>query len=106
MLLPKLLRSYALDALELRAGKPIEPRADFAQRLVADVVAAQAQAYPAVGMGEDVRIESPSVAGGALAADGAVLHLAAFRRDAQRGPAEAGGYRRASQRRANRMGRH
>ena len=105
VLLPKLLRSYALDALELRAGKPIEPRTDFAQRLVADVLAAQAQKYPAVGMGEDVRIESPAVAGGALAADGAVVHLAAFRRDAQRGPAEAGGYRRASQRRANRLRR-
>ena len=72
---------------------------------VDDVMAAPASEFQAVGQGRDVRIESAAVAGGALVADGAVLHLAAFRRDAQRGPAESGGYRRASQRRANRLRR-
>ena len=105
-LLPKLSRSYALDALELDAKTPFEPPAALAQRLVADVVAAQARAYPAVGQGQDVRMESPTVAGGALVTDGAVLHLAAFRRDAGDGPVASGGYRRASQRRAGRMRRH
>ena len=104
-LLPKLARSYALDALELDAKASFEPPPALAQQLVADVVAGQAQEYPAVGQGRDVRIESPTVAGGALVADGAVLHLAAFRRDAQGGGAESGGYRRASQRRANRLPR-
>ena len=83
-----------------------EPPAALAQRLVTDVVTAQARAYPAVGQGQDVRIESPTVAGGALVADGAVLHLAAFRRDAEAGPLEPEGYRRASQRPAGRMRRH
>ena len=105
VLLPKLLRSYALDALELRAGKPIEPGAELARRLVDDLVAAPASEFPAVGQGRDVRIESAAVAGGALVEEGAVLHLAAFCRDAQRGPVESGGYRRASQRRANRLRR-
>ena len=104
-LLPKLARSYALDALELDAKTPFKPPAALPQRLVADVVAAKAQAYPAVGQGQDVRIESPMVAGGALVADGAVLHMAAFRRDADAGPLESGGYRRASRRRAGRMRR-
>ena len=104
-LLPKLARSYALDAMELNPKTPFKPPKASAQRLVADVVAAQARAYPAVGQGQDVRIKSPTVAGGALVADGAVLHLAAFRRDAEGGPAESGGYRRASQRRANRLRR-
>ena len=105
VLLPKLLRSYALDALELRAGKPIEPSAEFARRLVNDVVKAPASEFPAVGQGRDVRIESAAVAGGALVGEGAVLHLAAFRREAQSRPAESGGYRRASQRRASRLNR-
>ena len=105
VLLPKLLRSYALDALELRAAKPINPRADFAQKLVDDLVAAPASEFPAVGQGRDVRIESTAVAGGALVDEGAVLHLAAFRREAQSGTAGPGGYRRASQRRANRLPR-
>ena len=105
-LLPKLLRSYALDALELDARAPFEPPAESARQLLAGVAAAGAQAYPAVGLGEDVRIESPTVAGGALVTDGTVLHLAAFRRDLEAGPPESGGYRRASQRRAGRMRRH
>ena len=105
-LLPKLARSYALDALELDAKTSFEPPPAIAQGLVADVVAAQARAYPAVGQGQDVRIESPTVAGGALVEGDAVLHLAAFRRDAEDGPSESGGYRRASQRRAGRMRRN
>ena len=104
-LLPKLLRSYALDALELGSEKAIEPPADFARLLLADLVAAPAREYPAVGQGRDVRIESPAIAGGALLADGVMLHLAAFRRDAGAGPVESAGYRRASQRRASRLRR-
>ena len=104
-LLPNLARSYGLDAMELDAKTPFKPPKASAQRLVADVVAAQARAYPAVGQGQDVRIESPTVVGGALVEGDAVLHLAAFRRDAEGGPNGSGGYRRASQRRAGRMRR-
>ena len=104
-LLPKLARSYALDALEVDAKTPFKPPEAIAQGLLADAVTAQARAYPAVGLGQDVRIESPTVAGGALVEGDAVLHLAAFRRDAEAGPLESGGYRRASQRRAGRMRR-
>ena len=60
-LLPKLTRSYALDALELDVKTPFKPSAALAQGLVADAVAAQARAYPVVGQGQDVRIESPTV---------------------------------------------
>ena len=59
----------------------------------------------AADQGQDVSIESPSVAGGALVEGDAVLHLAAFRRDAEGGPNGPGGYRRASQRRAGRLRR-
>ena len=92
--------------MELNPKTPFKPPKASAQGLLADAVTAQARAYPAVGLGQDVRIESPTVAGGALVEGDAVLHLAAFRRDAEAGPLESGGYRRASQRRAGRMRRH
>ncbi len=94
VLLPKLLRSYALDALELDSKRPLDLPAKAAHGLIADVATAPAQEYPGVGLGRDVRIDSPAVAGAALVAGDAVLHLAAFRRASL----ESGGYRRASHR--------
>ncbi len=35
--------------------------------------------FPAAGLGEDLRFRSRSISGGALAADGVLLHLCAFR---------------------------
>lgn len=99
-LLPKLLRGYALDALEVDSKRPLAPPAKAAQRLIAGVVAAEARDYPAVGLGRDVRIDSPAVAGAALVAGDALLHLAAFGRDGQAEGFESGTYRRASQRRS------
>lgn len=34
--------------------------------------------FPALGLGEDFRIESLEITGGALAQNGRVIHLAAF----------------------------
>lgn len=52
--LPKLVRGYALDALD------------------------EGQRFPAVGLGEDLRLASATLAGGALALDGRLVHLCAF----------------------------
>ena len=93
-LLPKLLRGYALDALEVDSMNGHGPPATAAHRLIAELTAAPAQVYPSVGLGRDVRIDSPAVAGAALVAGDAVLHLAAFRRESF----ESGRYRRASRR--------
>ncbi len=79
-LMPKLIRSYALDAIEERldsapvALSGIEP---FIQR----VAAAPADSFKALGEGEDLRIRSPSIAGGALTARDRVVHLCAFTRE-------------------------
>ena len=98
-LLPKLLRGYALDALEVDSKQAPTP-ASAAHRLIAGVIVAEARDYPAVGLGRDVRIDSPAVAGAALVAGDAVLHLAAFGRDSQTEGFESGTYRRASRRRS------
>ena len=101
VLLPKLLRGYALDALELDAKEGAVPPAATAQRLMAAVAAAGSRDHPAVGLGRDVRIDSPTVAGAALVADDAVLHLAAFGREDGPEALEPGPYRRASRRRTH-----
>jgi len=42
------------------------------------VAKAECQQFPAVGIGEDVRLSSAAVVGGSLVADGRVVHLSAF----------------------------
>ena len=103
VLFPKLVRSYALDAMELRSAQAFKPPASAGRRLLDAVAAADAREYPAVGQGRDVRIDSASVTAAALVAEGAVLHLAAFRREGEGEGSNSGRYRQASRRRANRM---
>jgi hypothetical protein len=91
-LLPKLVRSYALDAIDAgimaRAGgytgaaTPVSPEA-----LIEAVRCADAQAFLAVGEGEDLRLTGQGLTGGALIARGRVVHLSAFRLQ------EGGGHR-------------
>jgi hypothetical protein len=79
-MLPKLTRSFAIDALESpRRDEPhmaTEPAARFLDRLAA----ASVDSYPGVGLGHDLRISAAQVAGGALVHDGKLIHLVAFRR--------------------------
>jgi hypothetical protein len=82
---PKLLRSYALDALDrARAApskeqKPTPPAGqDDVQAFLPRVAAGETKQYPAVGEGEDIRLASSGLTGAALAAHGRVVHLSAF----------------------------
>lgn len=72
---PRLLSGYAMDALavEAKEGTPEEP----ALRLQA-LLAAEVEAFPAVGSGEDYRFRGPGLVGAALVAEGRVAHLMAF----------------------------
>jgi hypothetical protein len=80
--MPKLVRSYALDAIDALSRREASPPARAPGRglkeLLAAVRRAEGAAYPAVGVGEDVRFEAAGVAGGALVADRAVVHLSAL----------------------------
>jgi hypothetical protein len=75
--MPGLVRSYGLDALDAAIGgngfaKP-EPA------LFLDAIAnAPLETFPAIGLGSDVRIGGDAVVGGALVVDDRVVHILAF----------------------------
>lgn len=48
-------------------------------RFVGAVKAATRERFPAIGLGEDVRINGETIAGAALTLDGKLIHLVAFR---------------------------
>lgn len=75
--LPKLVTSYALDALD--SGLPAaQARNQTADAFVAQVAKAQFGTFPAIGAGTDLRLEEPGLAGGGLAVDDRLVHLCAF----------------------------
>jgi hypothetical protein len=85
-LMPKLVHSYGLDALDRTTrrgfdkdeeGHPLEAQPDPAKFLRA-VRRAKATEFPAIGLGTDLRIDGRALAGGALAVDDGVVHLVAF----------------------------
>ena len=73
----KLVQSYGLDALDQAHGPVSDARPQPAHFLSAVKTAAQ-ERFPAIGLGEDVRISGNTIVGGALTVDGKVIHLVAF----------------------------
>jgi hypothetical protein len=82
-LLPKLVRSYALDAIETVRGDAKPPERAAAVAFVRSIEEAEVQKYEAIGEGEDLRFESPLLTGGALYARERIIHLCAFARAAR-----------------------
>jgi hypothetical protein len=78
-LLPKLVDSYAMDALEQgdSGGRNALPNSD-PTLLLGDLRSAPVETYKAIGKGEDVRIRSPRIHGAALTESGRLVHLTAF----------------------------
>ena len=86
-LFPKLVGSYALDALDTAVAgtdAPALPPQDSAAQFLADVAAGAEKRFPALGMGEDLRVSAASLRAAALAIDGGVVHLCAFPRNTAR----------------------
>jgi hypothetical protein len=75
-LMPKLLRGYAIDAVEHGVERTAVLPA--AREWLNVVATANSRAFAAVGEGDDLRLEASSLVGGALVVDGRVVHLAAF----------------------------
>ena len=95
-LMPKLIRSYALDAIEEQhsgmSGGDITLEA-FLQA----IAEAPADSFNALGEGEDLRVRSSTISGGALAARNRVIHLCAFSQESAETERDTGGrMRRAS----------
>jgi ARG and Rhodanese-Phosphatase-superfamily-associated Protein domain len=79
-LLPKLVSSYAIQALSRRADKSIEAPGEEAVRESLDAVSnSQVRAFTAIGEGEDVRIEEAGLSAVSLVAKGRLIHLCSFR---------------------------
>jgi len=83
---PKLLRSYALDAIDTpRTGVPTEVGVDDVKAVasnfigtVARAAEARAESFPTVGLGQTVRVSDDRLVAAALVAEDRVVHLAAF----------------------------
>ncbi len=76
--LEKLVRAYALDAIERELGEQHAPSEGDARAFLDLVWATNAERFKAIGEGEDIRLTGQRIAGGALAAGGRLVHLAAF----------------------------
>ncbi len=83
----KLLRSYALDAVEAAHSTPV--RAADASAFLAGIAQCSPISQPAVGVGKDLRFAGQGVSGGALWADERYIHLCGFTQDVSR---EAGSF--------------
>jgi hypothetical protein len=81
---PKLVASYGLDAVDVAMPQSQPGAPELLKRLAADLLARAAELsaehYPSTGLGEDLRLTGPSLAGGALVVDERLLHLAVFPR--------------------------
>ena len=98
-LLPKLIRSYALDAIEIPGDHSPLPPADSAVSFLRQVARADVQEFPAVGLGKTLQLQTNGTVGVGLRTEEALVHLAAFRNngDGRRSPSGTGlGVRRAS----------
>jgi hypothetical protein len=77
-LMPKLVRSYALDALETSTRERAAMSKTEIHRFIDILTTVGTQQLPALGLGEDVRLTSQMISGGALVNDGRIVHLGAF----------------------------
>jgi hypothetical protein len=77
-LMSKLLRSYALDAIETSGNDDKSTSETEVQRFLDILTTTDIQEFPAVGLGSDLRIHSQMISGGALIKDDRVIHLGAF----------------------------
>ena len=76
---PKLVRSYALDAIDTDTKKAAAPSREPVEELLLAITQAEAKTFPASGDGVDVRFTGPNLMGAGLIVNGRVVHLGAFR---------------------------
>jgi hypothetical protein len=76
---PKLVQSYALDALDwLEEPGKNQVSSESVRRFLEGVQKAPGKSHPSLGLGENVQFEDKSVSGATLVHEGKVLHLSAF----------------------------
>lgn len=95
---PKLVRSYAIDALD-RSRPGAHADKDAAHGFLDRLRQGAFDARPASGLGHDVGIVAREAIAGALVVDGSTLHLTAFSDGAGKGGPDSGNYPSSRQRR-------
>jgi len=78
LLWEKLLLSYAVEAVAVQPACSVT--AERARAFLESAGEAELQEFPSPGLGTEVRIDGPRVAGGSLACEGEAVHIYAFRR--------------------------
>ena len=76
-LFKKLIGSYALDAID-DATETSNTEDISVKKFLNNIKNADCSSYPAVGEGEDIRINDKKISGGALIARDRIIHLCAF----------------------------
>jgi len=79
---PKLLRSYAVDAIEHSTAEAHPERAMDTQGFLQAAVQATDETYASVGIGEDVRLSSEQISGSGLLWEDKVIHATLFNKQA------------------------
>lgn len=75
---PKLVRSYAVDAIDRRRQRAAKSRPKEAAAFTTSVASSPASVFPGTGAGEDVRLSGTDIAGAALVVGGRAIHGSAF----------------------------
>lgn len=82
-MLPKLIRSYSMDAIEKRSiNYPLDMAGP--DHLLSDIIESQAEWFSAVGLGEDLRLTGNLCQGAALCINERIVHLCAFKNTTDR----------------------
>lgn len=84
----KLVRSYAMDAHGGPNGDVLSR--DRAEALLRGLLRARDEAFPSIGIGQDVRLEGEGTDGSVLVYESTVVHLAVFRTQSHSSAGRAG----------------
>jgi len=79
LLYPKLIRSYAMEAVLEEKKDGAKPDRKQAEEFLKEAAECEEKKYDSIGRGNDFRYEGKTVVGSALAVDGKVVHMAFFR---------------------------
>ena len=75
---PKLVRSYAIDAIDRPRTEVATPSPESAKAFCTALASSAGSSFPATGMGDDVRLTGVQVMGAALVAEGRAMHVSGF----------------------------
>ena len=77
--LPKLIQSFALDAIDESRQQPKEHGQKVAESLLQAAGDSGIEQFPSVGEGDDLRLQGPGITGGGLLHNDRLIHLCVFR---------------------------